>query len=72
MSVIQDARTLTSETFGRNFKHGGAGSGAFHRSTRALIQAAPDFESFVLRLNDWADENLVNGRHSLPATLVRE
>jgi hypothetical protein len=71
METIQDARTLTSETVGKNFKHGGVGSGTFHRQTRALIQSAPDFESFLLRLNDWADENLFGGRESLPPTLVR-
>jgi len=72
MRVIQDARTLTSETFGRNFIHGGAGSGDFHIATRALIQRARDFNHFKLLLNEWADGALINGRYSLPESLVIE
>lgn len=71
MTTIKDARTLTSETVGKNFKHGGMGSGRFHRETRALIQSASDYESFVARLNDWADENLHGRRDSLPIGLRR-
>jgi hypothetical protein len=81
METIKEARSLTKATIGRYFRHGGKGSGAFHRDLRRMIRKNDSYEGFLQDLNEWADINLVSssseiyrgkrGRFALPANLQR-
>ena len=76
MKLIKEARTLTKETLGKNFIHGGKGSGTMHIQLSKMIESSGSFEEFLQKLNLWADEELfagtgVPGRFKLPEGLQR-
>jgi hypothetical protein len=68
MRTVLDARTRTALTVGKNFKHGGDGSGTMHLELDAMIADAETFLDFKKRLNVWADEELfaVRGPYGEP------
>jgi hypothetical protein len=76
MRVIKSARTLTEETMGKAFKHGGAGSGTMHNQLSRMIDSSASFAEFLEKLNAWADDALyagkgLPGRQKLPPELQR-
>ena len=77
MSTIRGLRSLTQETEGLRFQHGGYGSTRFHNELDAMFEAAnapglapaQRYQRFLELLNTWADTNMLLGRHSLPEGL---
>jgi hypothetical protein len=81
MKTILEGRTFTEATIGKRFRHGAAGSGAFHDELRAMIRSSNSYEEFLQKLNQWADHELnpshsprwpgdaPRGRYSLPDNL---
>jgi hypothetical protein len=81
MKTVLEGRTFTKATIGKRFRHGGAGSGAFHDGLRAMIRTSNSYDEFLQKLNQWADHELVpshsarwpgdapRGRYSLPDNL---
>jgi hypothetical protein len=79
--TVLEGRTSTLSTIGRQFRHGGIGSGSMHQQLRAMIRSSSSFDEFLQKLNTWADRELVSshstrwpedpgrGRYSLPENL---
>lgn len=84
MNEILEGRSLTKVTVGKKFRHGGAGSGAFHEQLRGMVRSSNSYPQFLDKLNRWADNELVpshsatwshdlaRGRYSLPENLQVE
>ncbi|WP_233277446.1 hypothetical protein [Paenibacillus durus] len=68
---IRDLRTVISEVEFVNppGKHGGLGSTAAHNELLAIIDSSTDYETFIRRLNNWANYRLKGGINSLPQGL---
>jgi hypothetical protein len=63
MRTILEGRTFTKATTGKRFRHGAAGSGAFHEQLRAMVRESSSYQEFLQKLNRWADQEL-NPSHS--------
>lgn len=74
MDDIKGLRTLTSEVEFRNPSgiHGGKGSTTAHNQIIRIIDTSSSYEEFVTRLNNWANDRLVNGVQGLPEGLRRD
>ncbi|USK39283.1 LXG domain-containing protein [Cytobacillus firmus] len=68
---IKDLRTAISDvTFvNPNGVHGGLGSTKAHNELLAIIDTSSDYNTFVRRLNNWANYRLEGGVSSLPQGL---
>ena len=68
---IKDLRTLTSEVEFVNPSgvHGGRGSTAAHNELLKIIDTSNDYDTFVRRLNNWANYRLKGGVEALPEGL---
>ena len=68
---IKDLRTLTSEVEFVNPSgiHGGRGSTAAHNELLKIIDTSSDYDTFVRRLNNWANYRLKGGIEALPEGL---
>jgi hypothetical protein len=62
---IYSARTRTQATAGRWFKHGGKGSGTFHKELQKMIRKSNSYREFKHHLNNWADHNMFPSRTAL-------
>jgi len=51
--------------------HGRRGSTKAHNEILKIIDYAPDYESFVRELNEWASKRMKNGVLDLPEGLRR-
>jgi hypothetical protein len=58
LQTVLDARTRTEAAVGRRFRHGGPGSGRMHQQLNAMIEGSPTYDTFLQRLNEWADREL--------------
>ncbi len=68
---IKDFRTLTSEVEFVNPSgvHGGRGSTATHNELLKIIDTSNDYDTFIRRLNNWANYRLKGGVEALPEGL---
>jgi len=68
MDDIKGMRTLINDVEFRNpwGIHGGTGSTAAHNQILRIIDTSTGYDQFVVRLNNWASDRLVNGRQGLP------
>ena len=68
---IKDLRTLTSDVEFVNPSgiHGGRGSTAAHNELLKIIDTSNDYDTFVRRLNNWANYRLKGGVEALPEGL---
>ncbi|WP_235989023.1 hypothetical protein [Aquibacillus kalidii] len=68
---IKDLRTAISDVkfVNPNGVHGGLGSIKAHNKLLAIIDTSSDYNTFVRRLNNWADYRLEGGVSSLPQGL---
>ncbi|WP_417894463.1 ribonuclease YeeF family protein [Bacillus safensis] len=73
MDRIKELRTLTKDVEFVNppGRHGGRGSTKAHNEILKIIDNAPDYESFVRELNEWASKRMKNGVQDLPEGLRR-
>ncbi|WP_234925090.1 ribonuclease YeeF family protein [Bacillus altitudinis] len=73
MDRIKELRTLTKDVEFVNppGRHGGRGSTKAHNEILKIIDNAPDYESFVRELNEWASKRMKNGIQDLPEGLRR-
>ncbi|WP_246215577.1 hypothetical protein [Listeria valentina] len=73
MDDIKEMRTLTKDVKFVNpvGKHGGRGSTKAHNEILKIIDSSKDYESFVKRLNEWAQKRMENGIMDLPRGLRR-
>ncbi|WP_084246845.1 pre-toxin TG domain-containing protein [Rummeliibacillus stabekisii] len=73
MDDIKEMRTLTKDVEFINppGRHGRRGSTKAHNEILKIIDSAPDYESFVRNLNDWASKRMKNGVLDLPEGLRR-
>ncbi|MEN2766890.1 hypothetical protein [Ornithinibacillus xuwenensis] len=73
MDDIKDMRTLTKDVEFVNppGRHGRRGSTKAHNEILKIIDSAPDYESFVRELNEWASKRMKNGVLDLPEGLRR-
>ena len=73
MDRIKELRTLTKDVEFVNppGRHGGRGSTKAHNEILKIIDTAPDYESFVRELNEWASKRMKNGVQDLPEGLRR-
>ncbi|WWZ73332.1 T7SS effector LXG polymorphic toxin [Bacillus pumilus] len=73
MDRIKELRTLTKDVEFVNppGRHGGRGSTKAHNEILKIIDNAPDYESFVRELNEWAGKRMKNGVQDLPEGLRR-
>ena len=73
MDRIKELRTLTKDVEFVNppGQHGGRGSTKAHNEILKIIDNAPDYESFVRELNEWASKRMKNGVQDLPEGLRR-
>ena len=70
MDLVHDARTFTSRTAGKTFKHGGKGSNTMHRALDEMFEVSESLDDFKQLLNDFADREMGrNGRAHLPRDL---
>ncbi len=67
---IKEMRTLTKDVKFVNpvGKHGGRGSTKAHNEILKIIDSSKDYESFVKRLNEWAQKRMENGIMDLPSS----
>ncbi|GIO24688.1 hypothetical protein [Oceanobacillus sp. J11TS1] len=68
---IKDLRTAISDVkfVNPNGVHGGLGSTKAHNELLAIIDTSSDYNTFVRRLNNWANYRLEGGVSSLPQGL---
>lgn len=68
---IKDLRTAISDVkfVNPNGVHGGLGSTKAHNELLAIIDTSSDYDTFVRRLNNWANYRLEGGFSSLPEGL---
>ncbi|WP_200880589.1 hypothetical protein [Clostridium drakei] len=68
---IKELRTLTKDVKFVNPKgiHGGRGSTTAHNELLKIIDNSPDYDTFIRRLNNWANYRLDGGIESLPKGL---
>ncbi len=68
---IKELRTLTSDVKFINPSgiHGGRGSTKAHNELLAIIDSSKDYDTFVRRLNNWANYRLEGGAEALPEGL---
>ncbi|MBS2970661.1 LXG domain-containing protein [Metabacillus sp. KIGAM252] len=68
---IKDLRTAISDVkfVNPNGIHGGLGSTKAHNELLAIIDTSSDYNTFVRRLNNWANYRLEGGVMSLPKSL---
>lgn len=68
---IMDLRTKISEVKFVNpiGKHGGFGSTKVHNELLAIIDSSMDYDTFLRRLNNWADYRLEGGSKAFPKGL---
>ncbi|MFB1052219.1 hypothetical protein ACEWET_15095 [Paraliobacillus sp. JSM ZJ581] len=73
MDDIKDMRSLTKDVEFVNppGRHGRRGSTKAHNEILKIIDSAPDYESFVRELNEWASKRMKNGVLDLPEGLRR-
>jgi hypothetical protein len=73
MDDIKEMRSLTKDVEFVNppGRHGRRGSTKAHNEILKIIDTAPDYESFVKRLNEWASNRMKNGVMDLPEGLRR-
>ncbi|MDU1350953.1 MAG: hypothetical protein E6942_16865, partial [Clostridium argentinense] len=68
---IKDLRSLTTDVKFVNPKgvHGGRGSTTAHNELLKIIDSSTDYDTFIRRLNNWANYRLDGGIDSLPKGL---
>lgn len=68
---IKDLRSLTKDVKFVNPKgvHGGRGSTTAHNELLKIIDNSTDYDTFIRRLNNWANYRLDGGIESLPKGL---
>ncbi len=68
---IKDLRTLTSEVefVNPSGTHGGRVSTTAHNELLKIIDTSNDYDTFVRRLNNWANYRLKGGVEALPEGL---
>ena len=68
---IKDLRTMTNDVIFANpyGVHGGRGSTTAHNEILGIIDSSNNYETFVRRLNNWANYRLEGGAASLPEGL---
>ncbi|MBG9837977.1 MULTISPECIES: WXG100 family type VII secretion target [Bacillus cereus group] len=73
MNDIKEMRTLTKDVKFVNPPgvHGGEGSTVAHNQILRIIDTSKDYETFVKRLNNWAEDRLESGKMGLPIELRR-
>ncbi|MDR4436041.1 ribonuclease YeeF family protein [Bacillus tequilensis] len=73
MDDIKEMRSLTKDVEFVNppGRHGRRGSTKAHNEILKIIDTAPDYDSFVKRLNEWASNRMKNGVMDLPEGLRR-
>ncbi|MDA2382944.1 hypothetical protein PDN41_14345 [Bacillus cereus] len=73
MNDIKEMRTLTKDVKFVNPPgvHGGEGSTVAHNQILRIIDTSKDYETFVKRLNNWAEDRLESGKMGLPIKLRR-
>ncbi|MDR4166536.1 hypothetical protein FO494_19435 [Bacillus paranthracis] len=73
MNDIKEMRTLTKYVKFVNPPgvHGGEGSTVAHNQILRIIDTSKDYETFVKRLNNWAEDRLESGKMGLPIELRR-
>ncbi|EDX69932.1 hypothetical protein [Bacillus cereus] len=73
MNDIKEMRTLTKDVKFVNTPgvHGGEGSTVAHNQILRIIDTSKDYETFVKRLNNWAEDRLESGKMGLPIELRR-
>ena len=73
MNDIKEMRTLTKDVEFINPPgvHGGEGSTVAHNQIIRIIDTSKDYETFVKRLNNWAEDRLKSGKMGLPMGLRR-
>ncbi|WP_143316504.1 pre-toxin TG domain-containing protein [Clostridium sp. HBUAS56017] len=71
---IKDLRSLTTDVKFVNPKgiHGGRGSTTAHNELLKIIDSSADYDTFIRRLNNWANYRLDGGVESLPKGLQRK
>ncbi|MFJ8413914.1 WXG100 family type VII secretion target [Bacillus paramycoides] len=71
MNDIKEMRTLTKDVKFVNPPgvHGGEGSTVAHNQILRIIDTSKDYETFVKRLNNWAEDRLESGKMGLPIEL---
>ncbi len=69
--VVEDGiqTDLSQSEVGKD--HGRRGSTKAHNEILKIIDSAPDYESFVRELNEWASKRMKNGVLDLPEGLRR-
>ncbi|UQZ77288.1 hypothetical protein C2I17_23575 [Niallia circulans] len=73
MDDIKEMRSLTKdvEIINPPGRHGRRGSTKAHNEILKIIDTAPDYNSFVKGLNEWAGNRMKNGVMDLPEGLRR-
>ncbi|RDW16496.1 hypothetical protein CWR48_16330 [Oceanobacillus arenosus] len=73
MDDIKEMRTFTKDVKFVNPPgvHGGEGSTIAHNQILRIIDTSVDYETFVKRLNNWAEDRLENGKMGLQIGLRR-
>ncbi|MGD7006911.1 T7SS effector LXG polymorphic toxin [Metabacillus sp. 84] len=73
MNDIKEMRTLTKDVKFINPPgvHGGEGSTVAHNQILRIIDTSKDYDTFVKRLNNWAEDRLESGKMGLPIGLRR-
>lgn len=73
MDDIKEMRSLTKDVEFVNppGRHGRRGSTKAHNEILKIIDSAPNYDSFVNRLNEWASKRMKNGIMDLPEGLRR-
>ncbi|KAJ48834.1 hypothetical protein CTM_26287, partial [Clostridium tetanomorphum DSM 665] len=68
---IKDLRSVISDVKFKNpsGQHGGLGSTKAHNELISIIESSNDYNSFIRRLNNWANYRLEGGINSLPEGL---
>lgn len=74
MDNIKGMRTMTDDVEFKNPSgiHGGTGSTASHNQLLYIIDSSSNYDEFVKRLNNWANDRLKNGIMDLPEGLRRK
>jgi uncharacterized protein YukE len=73
MEDIKEMRTFTKDVkfINPSGVHGGEGSTVAHNQILRIIDTSKDYDTFVKRLNHWAEDRLENGKMGLPEGLRR-
>lgn len=68
---IKDLRSVISDVKFKNpaGQHGGLGATKAHNELIGIVNSSIDYDSFIRRLNNWANYRLEGGINSLPEGL---